>query len=327
MTEIIGRQIDFAIASEAVRGTAEATAERTVRKVTCNLIPRTETVIDDSTFGRLEDAERLRVVRKWSEGDVTGIVHADVLGYYLSSLYGAPTSTASSGVNTHLFELEQNILHPTLTFFVKDGTVRQEKISNGVVSSLDLNITTDDYIRFTAGFLGKEGEVDSSSLPPLATEYDFISRDVTVKAAATAGGLSSATPLKLKTLDLTFNANAEADWVFGSYSPEDIYNKQFSVEGTFTRNFTDTTFKDLYESAESRFMNINIEGEATIGTAKHPELMVELAKIQITDWNRSSEGDALSEETVNFKAFLNTTADYQSKVTLQNLTASYSHSS
>src|SRR5690606_40983195 len=65
--------------------------------LTCNLIPRAEKVVDDSTFGRLEDAERVRTVRKWSEGDVAGIVHADVLGYYLLNLYGDVDSANVSG--------------------------------------------------------------------------------------------------------------------------------------------------------------------------------------------------------------------------------------
>lgn len=323
MSEFIGRQIDFAIASEAVRGTAEAVAQRTVRKVECNIIPRAERKIDDSTFGRLEDAERVRTVRKWSEGDVTGLVHADVIGYYFLNLYGGVTSQASGGAFQHTFELEQSLAHPTLTFFVRDGEVRQSKIAGGVVSSLEINATTDDYVRYTASFLGKEGVDDSSTIPDLETEYDFVSRDIVVKVADSEAGLSSAPALKLKTLTVNWNSNAEADWVFGSYSPDDIRNKQFVIEGSFERNFTDETFKDLYESDGFVYANINIKGEATIATGKYPEIDITFYKIQVTDWSRTSTGDDLSTETVNFKAFLNVTDEAQSKVKLMNLTEAY----
>jgi len=194
--EFIGRQVDFALAVEETRGTAEATADRNVRKVTCNLIPQTEDVIDDTTFGRLEDAERSRAVRKWNEGDVEGILHADVIGYYLYNIYGEVDSTNVSGsVYSHEFTLEQSIKHPSLTLFVKDGDVRQEKLAGGMITTLEISASTDDYVRYTANFVAKEGEIDTSTIPSLSTEYDFVGRDITVKIADTEGGLSGATAL------------------------------------------------------------------------------------------------------------------------------------
>ncbi len=322
--EFIGRQIDFAIAIEQTRGTAEATAERTVRKVAANLIPRAERVIDDSTFGRLEDAAQIRTVRRWSEGDVEGIVHADVIGYYFLNLYGSVSSNTVSGATTHTFTMEQSITHPSLTGFVKDGDVRQEKVAGLMITTLELIATTDDYLRYTANFLGKEGATDVSVLPALATEYDFISRDITVKIADSEGGFGAASALKLKELNITFNTNAEADFVFGNYSPNDIYNKQFSIEGSFVRNYEDTTFQDLYESNTAKFMQIVIEGEAVIGGASaHPKITIQLDKIQINDWTRTSGGDDLVTEEVSFKAFYNTSTSQQSEVELVNLTAEY----
>lgn len=322
--EFIGRQIDFAIAIEAVRGTAETTAARTVRKVNANLIPRADRIIDDSTFGRLEDAESIRTVRKWSEGDVAGIVHADVIGYYFYNLYGAVASNTTSGATTHVFSMDQTITHPSLTGFIKDGDVRQEKVAGMMITSLEITASTDDYVRYNANFIGKEGVSDVSVLPALATEYDFISRDISVKIADTEGGLSGATAIKVKEMSVSWNPNAEADYVFGSYSMNDVYNKQFSIEGKFTRNYTDTTFQDLYEGNGSKFMLLSIVGEATIGSGSaHPSIILQLDKVQINDWSRSSAGDALVTEEVSFKAFYNATSSQQSELTLVNLTSEY----
>lgn len=322
--EFIGRQIDFAIGIEADRGVAEAAAQRNVRKVTCNVIPKTDRVIDDSTFGRIEDAERNRPVRRWSEGDVEGIVHADVLGYYLFNIYGQVDSQNVSGaVYDHEFTMEQSILHPTLTLFVKDADVRQEKLAGGMISTLELTATTDDYVRYTANFLAKEGVADVSSIPALETEYDFVSRDITVKIAEDQSGLEGATALKLKDLNITFNTNAEADFVFGNYSPDQIYNKQFSIEGTFMKNYVDTTFQDLYEGDAFRYMEITIEGEADIGGGSKPTVIILLNKVQVQDWSRTSEGDELSTEEVSFKAFYNVLDESQSSITIRNLTEAY----
>ena len=322
--EFIGRQVDFALAIEQDRGVAEVAADRTIRKVTANLIPRAERVTDDTTFGRIEDAAAIRTVRKWSEGDVEGIVHADVIGYFFYNIYGAVTSNTTSGATTHSFTLEQSITHPTLTGFVKDGDVRQEKVAGMMVTTLELTASTDDYLRFKAGFIGKESATDASVIPALATEYDFVSRDITVKIADSEGGLGAASALKLKDLTIVWNTNAEPDFVFGSYSPNDVYNKQLSIEGSFVRNYIDTTFQDLYEGGASKFMQVVIEGEATIGSGSaKPKITLLLDKMQVMDWNRTSAGDDLVTEEVSFKGLYNTATSQQSELELVNLTAEY----
>ena len=323
MSEFIGREISLGIASEAVRGTAEAIADRAVRKVVCDLIPRAERVVDDTTFGKLEDAERIRTIKKWSEGNIDGIVHADVLGYFFYNLYGSVTPVSGSGVYTHTFTLGQNITHPTLTMFIKDGEVRQDKIAGAVLSSLEVSASTDDYVRYSASFLGKEGVADTSELPDLSTEYDFVGRDIVVKIADDVAGLATAVALKLKNMSVSWNSNAEADYVFGSYSPDNIYNKQFAIEGSFEKNFVDTTFKDLYEGNDFKVMSITVTGEAEIGSGQHPKLTILLYKVQINDWSRTSAGDDLSTESVSFKAFYNTTDEKASQVELVNLTDTY----
>jgi hypothetical protein len=310
--EFIGRQIDFAIAIEAERGVAETEAQRTVRKVTANLIPRAERIIDDSTFGKIEDAERVRTVRRWTEGDVEGIVHTDVIGYYFLNLYGTVASNTVSGATTHDFSMEQSITHPSLTGFIKDGDVRQESVAGLMLTKLELTATTDDYVRYNASFIGKESGADVSVLPALATEYDFVSRDITVKIASSEAGLAAAEALKIKDLSISFDTHAEADYVFGDYSPSDIYNKQFSIEGKFSKNYIDTVFQDLYEGDDFQYMQITIEGEAVIGSGSaHPKIVVLLNKAQVNDWSRSSDGDALVTEEVSFKGFYNSTDSEQ----------------
>jgi hypothetical protein len=237
--EFIGRQIYFGIAAESVRGTAEAAATRWLRKTTCDIIPRSERVTDDTSFGRLEDADRVRTVRKWNEGSLEGIVHADVLGYFLLNLYGDVESTVVTGsIYDHVFELDQTIQHPTLTLFVKDGAVRDVKMAGGVISSFELSASTDDYLRYTANFIGKQ-EAAATSSPSTETEYDFVPRDIEIKLADAEAGLSGATATKAKEMTITWNPNAIVDYTFGSYSPDDIYNGAFSIEISLTRNYTE----------------------------------------------------------------------------------------
>jgi len=323
MSEFIGRQIDFGIAVEGTRGTAESVAERNVRKVTANLTPKVEKVVDDTSFGRLEDSSRSRVVRKWSEGDIEGIIHADVIGFYLNNLYGSlATTEIEIDVYSHVFNLDQDIKHPSLTFFIKDAGVRQLKVPGGMVSSFEIQASVDSFVRYTANIMGRESETDASTYPALQTEYDFIGKDITVKIADTEAGLSGASALKLKDLNVSWETNAEADFVFGAYSPNDIYNKQFSISGSFTKNFEDTTFEDLYNSDDFKYMSVVIIGDQEIGD-EHPTLNLVMNKVSITEHERTSAPDDLVTESVSFKAFYNTADSKQSQMTIINETVTY----
>ena len=323
MNEFIGREIDFAVAVEGTRGTAESVASKNVRKVTADLTPMVEKVIDDSTFGRLEDSENSRIVRRWSEGNVEGIVHVDVLGYYLTNLYGSKATTEpETDVFQHIFTLEQNIQHPTLTGFIKEAGVRQLKVPNLVFSSFEINATTDNYVRYSGSIMGKESIADTSTIPALDNEYDFIGKDVTVKQATTLVGLGSADAIKAKEISVSWETNAEADYVFGDDSPDNIYNKQFTITGSFTRNFSDTVFANLYQSDEYRYMSITIEGDAVLGDEK-PTIELILNKVSITNQSTSAGADDLVTETVEFKAFYNAVDTQQSRVRIINITENY----
>lgn len=321
----IGREISFGVAVEGVRGVAEAAATKWFKKVNATIIPKVDRVIDDSSFGALEDAAQVRTVRKHNEGTLEGIVHADAIGYIFTNLYGYPDSDLVAGeteVYDHTFELSQSIQHPTLTLFVKDADVRDTKIANGVVSSFELTVATDNYVRFKADFIGKE-EASATSVPSLDQEFDFVGRDVTVKLADTEAGLDAAEAVKVKNLSVKKNPHTLTDYTVGDYSPEDIYNGAFSIEGTFTKNYVDQTFEDMCKGDTAKYAQIKIEGEAVLGENSHPAITLILNKLMVTTWDRKGAADALVEETVGFKAFYNSEDRKQSKLKLRNLTPSY----
>jgi hypothetical protein len=171
------------------------------------------------------------VVQKHVEGDVEGIVHADLLGWLLSNIYGVvDTTTVTGSVKSHTFSLGQNIQHPSLTLFAKDGAVHQKTYSNAMINTLEIKAAIDDYLRFTAGFIASVA-ASNSDTPSYDTEYDFIARDVTVKIADTEAGLVGATATKVKDLSIKWDQGLIRDHVVGSYTPDDIYNGSLFVVG------------------------------------------------------------------------------------------------
>lgn len=323
MSEIVGRQIEVGVAVEDTRGTSPSSAEKYIKNVTATIVERAEKVVDDATRGRLEDSDDARIVKKMIEGELEGIVHADAIGYLFYNLYGAASSANVAGsVYDHDFTLQQSIQHASLSIFAKDGSIQNRVFSNGMVSTLELTATVDDYLRFTAAFMAKSGAA-STDTPSYDTEYDFIARDIVVKIADSEAGLSGASAIPVKDLSVTFDQGAITDHVFGSYDPDDIYNAKMTIEGQFTLNFAATTYKDLYLADTAKYMSITITGAANIGGGNNPTITIILNKVKFMDWNRSGGNDELVTEPISFKAFYNASDSEQSTVSLRNLTSEY----
>lgn len=321
--EIIGREIEVGFSTEAVRGTAEATTDKWLRSVSANIVERAEHADDDTTRGVLEDMEGRRVVQKYVEGDIEGIVHADAIGYLYASLYGRVASQVVAGsVYDHEFTLKQDPEHQTLTIFAKDGGVQQLKIAGGVVNTLEINAGVDDFVRFTSSITGRTA-VDNANVPSYDTEYDFIGRDITIKIADTEAGLAAAQAIPAKEVTITHDQGSIRDHAFGSHTPADIYNAKHSLEGEIMLNFSDQTYKDLYLGDTAKYMSITIEGEANLGGGYKPTITYILNKVQFNDWNRSGGKDELVTQPITFKAYYNETDGQASQVTLRNLTSLY----
>lgn len=323
MAEIIGREIEFGVATEATRGTPETVADKWARKVTANVIEKALHALDDTTRGKLEDGEGRRVVEKYAEGEVSGIVHVDVLGWLLSNIYGVVVSANVTGsIYSHVFNLGQNIQHQSLTLFAKDGAVQQLTYANAMINTLELSASIDDFVRFTANFIAGVA-TDNSDTPSYDTEYDFVARDITVKIADSEAGLSGASAIKVKDLNVKWDQGLVRDHVVGAYTPDDIYNTKLMIDGQFTLNLSNETYKDLYLGDTAKYMQISIVGEADLGSGNYPTVTILLNKVQFMDWNRSGGSDELVSEPISFRAFYNATDGKQSQVTLKNLTSAY----
>ena len=321
--EIIGRELEVGFGVEETRGTPQGTAEKWLKNVTANIIERSEKAIDDNSHAVLEDSDQSRVVKKWIEGDIEGIVHVDPIGYLFLNIYGADVdSDLGSGAYQHIFNVAQNIQHPSLSIFAKDGSVQQLVFDNGMVNTLELTAAVDDFVRFTANFMGK-ATTDNSDTPAYTNEYDFVGCDITVKIADTEAGLPAADAKKVKELSINWDQGLIPDHILGSCTPDDIYNAKMSIEGELTLNFDDEVFKDLFLADTAKYMEISIVGTADIGGGENPTITILLYKVQIQDWTRAGANDELVTQVVSFKAFYNETDDKQSQVTLKNNTAEY----
>lgn len=320
MQNIIGRQIEIGVGLELTRGTPVGLI-KSLKKVTADVLPRADRVIDDNTMAVLEESEGSRITKKWFDGDVEGAVHADSIGYMLLSLYGSVSSVPSGNAFEHSFSFEQSIEHPTISIYRKDGDILEEVYGGGVINTLEITAKPEDLVRFKANVICAN-KATSNEAFSYDKEYDFVGRDVSIKLASTEAGLVGATAIKVKESVIKYNSNAIKDHNLGSYNP-DIYNSAFSLDIDITKNFVDETFKDMFEDQDYSYMQVTIESEADIATGKKAKIVLLLNKVQVQNWAVSGNANDLVVEKMTFKAFYNMTDGEQSTLKLQNLTDSY----
>jgi hypothetical protein len=320
--ELLGKQLEFGVGAEETRGTT-SDSPIWAKNISANVLEKAEHANDESVRGVFEDMDGRRVVKKHIEGDVEMPLYVNMFGYLAWNLYGAVSSAVVSGsVKDHTFTLLQDSIAPSLTLFAKDGDTQQLAFKNSHINTLGLSATTDDYVKITTSFLGKESADDTSS-PSYTTDTDFIGRDITIKVDDTLVGLATAEEVCVSSVDLTWDKGLITDHCLGSYVPNDFYISKMSIEGSLTKKFVDETFKDLYLSNDAKYMEIKIEGETALTGEYKPTITLTLNKVQITEWERSGGKDELVNEEISFKAFYNSTDSKQSTLVVRNTVAEY----
>jgi len=323
MGKFIGRQISCGLAKEAVRGTKVNPSFWL--PVDVDLDDAFDHIINDEGLGRIEEASDMEIIKKWAEGDLSGKVRDKSFGLVLLATMGSVASAVKSGetlVYEHTFSVNQSIQHQSLTVEVKNPN-EQLAFANAVVDGLNIKVELGAYVDFTANILAKLG-VSASNTPAIVAENKFLAKGVSVKFADNITGLSGASAIKAKNVNLKINKNVESDDVLGSVEPDDFNNKQFSVEGSMELNFSDTTYKALALAGTQKSMRIEIENSGvTIGSSSHPKIVIDLYKVFLTEWDKSGGLGDIVKQTLNFKAFYDVSNSKMISVVLTNLSASY----
>ncbi len=324
MTKIIGRQINVGIGKEATRGTAVA-PDYTLKLTSIDFDDKLEAVITEQGVGVIEDATGQEIVKTWGEGSIEGRVYDRSFGLILLSTLGslASVETADTGVYEHTFTVEQGVEHQSLTLDIKSGSNEQSAFANAVINNLEITVAINDTVKFNAGLMSKASEASTESHAYI-TENGFLSKDVEVYFANDKAGLDGATAIKIKNLSLSINKNVESDEVLGEATPQDFNNKQFTIEGNIELTYDDTTYKDLAIAGTQKAMRIEmIDTGTTIGATSNPKVVIDLAKVNFSEYSRSNDLDGIVTQTLNFKAFYSLADSEMVEIVVTNLATDY----
>lgn len=324
MTKFIGRTADIGVAKEAVRGTAESTADFWLPKVTMSYDDGIEQVIDESSHGVIEDSPGAAVTGKYAMGEIEGHIFDESFGLILLATLGA-VSTGSAEETTvypHTFTVGQSAQHPSLTVFLDDGN-QDYKYALAMIERLEMEFATGQFARYTAGFRSKVGDT-ATLTPSYSAENHFLPQHITVEYANDISGLASPTSATVRTARLTIEKNIEDDRRLGSLDQVDILNKQFQVEGEMELVFDAQTFKTEMLADTQKALRIRLTNtDVTIGLTLNPRLTIDLAKVKFTSFEKNYANDEIVTATVNFKAFYNTSETSMIEIELKNEHASY----
>jgi hypothetical protein len=322
MSKLIGRLVNLGIGKEAVRGAGVAPA-MWLPHVDFSVAEKADIVRDTSGFSNIADSQDIAVSEKYAEGEISGPLRDQTIGYFLYNILGACVSSASGTGYSHAFSLTQANNHQSLALVKKDD-IQTVMYKLAMLNKLDLKVALDSYATFTAGIIAKVGSA-SSATAAYTAENRFTKKHCSVKVAATTGDLAAATALDLKTLDLSIEKNVIRDSAFGTVQPVDILNKSISISGSFSLNYEDNTFRDYFLAGTKKALQIVLSNtDVDLGSGLRPSLTIVLPSVDF-EWSPNYALEDIISQTLNFKAnySLATSQQIISTCTLVNGKATY----
>lgn len=302
MTKYIGRLIDLGIARESSRGVGVAPAYW-IPRVSLSFDDKVVTARETAGAGELADSDNAFVTTKYAQGEIEAEIRDSSFGLFLYSLLGSISSGSVVDQSyTHSFTLSESNQHQSLSITVQDPNT-SEIYELSMLDFLEINVELDQIVRFTAGFMSKQGTSSVVRTVAYTAENKFTKKHLRLKIADVLASLTAASAISVKRLRLRIEKNVIMDDVLGTVEPEDFLNRQFSVEGEIELNYEDETYKNYMRAGTKRAMEIAfINTDAVIGAGTtNPALTFRLPLVDFLDWEPDYANDEIVKQTVSFK--------------------------
>jgi len=244
----IGRKYQVGIGKETARGTA-VVPSFWLPKQDVTIDNKKQYIDNDSSMGLISDSSDAKIIKEWAEGEISGFVQDKSFGLMLLGALGTVNSAVKeTTAYNHTFSLAQTNAHQSLTVEVKND-LEQLKYALCVINSLKISAQVGKFVEFSAGIKGKKGSTSANAVA-YTTENLFISKHATLKFATNLAGLTGATAINIKSVELSIDKKVEEHDALGSLEPVDYANTEFSVDGVIEASFENLTdFKAVFEAA------------------------------------------------------------------------------
>lgn len=318
MTKFVSRRGKLGIAFESVRGTP-VTPVVWLPWAELSFRDSIDSAAENQGFGNIADQDSFYVTLTKGEGELTAQLYDQAIPYILGSLLGAVPVTTGGNPYTHTFTLSQTNQAKTVSLYWSDPD-RNYMFPMAVVDSFEMSVEPLGLVEYTIGFKSKSARNWST----IAADYTtlgqkFLHQHLNFKLASSVAGLSGATPISLKELNLTISRDVIHDAVMGTVEPEDVLSQTISVEGDFSLNYQDDTYHDYQMSNTYRAMQINLNRSASSA------VNLVFPRVSFSEWEPDLALDEIAKQKVNFKGNYDSAngLDIISTATVTNTKASY----
>ena len=287
MPKIGGRQVEVGIGIEAVVGTPVA-ATISPKWAELSIQGIAEKSLFTSSRGIRNETGDSIIRRKYAQGSIGVVANVEIAPYLFGLALGSVATALTGGESAvwdHTITVQN--LHASMkaaTVLIKDGAIVTEQITNGVVDSLNFEVS-DEFARLTAEFIGKF-PASGSHTAAYTQETEFAYHQMTAKfgtdLAAAAG--NSATPLKAFTLNINNNVQLDDAFLSGSndVAAGGLIAGQLQITGSYTLHFEDTVELAKYKANTKNALIIELLG-AAIGVVTSTEtIKISLGRVILT---------------------------------------------
>jgi Phage tail tube protein len=328
MAKTIGRFIQFGVARETTRGTAESAASFWIPWDELSLDDKDERILSDQSRGLIETTVGESIIKKWVEADIKAPLDDTIFPLFLYAVLGtlvtSDNADSNAAVKDHTFTVAQSIVHQALTLFIDDPAAGQDyRFALGMVTGLEIMYEKGKFISYGAQLKAKTGA--TSTLTPASTVSNrFLPHHVVFKMATAQSGLTAASATVLKSANISFKPTVIDDDVLGAISPADFNNTNFEIDGTIELMFDDETEKTLALAATKRALRFDIiNTDVTIGAAANPSIRIDLHNVTFQPITRAFKQGEYVIQTIAFKAHYDLTDAKMITAVATNITASY----
>lgn len=295
MTKFVSRRGTLGVAFEVTRGTPVVPA-MWIPWAKMGFHDMIESAAEDQGFGNIADQDSFYVTLTKGEGEVDAQLYDQAIPYFLGSLLGAVPVTTGSNPYTHTFTLSQTNTAKTLSLYWTDPD-RDYMFPFAVVDTFKISIKPMGIVDYTIGFKSKDAANWTHQTPSFTTlGSKFLHQHLVFKLATSVAGLTAASNISLKELNLTISRDVIHDTVMGTSEPEDVLSQSISVEGDVTLNLQDDTYRNFMLANTYRSMEINLLNGA------NSSLDLRFPRVSFFDWEPDYTLNEIAKQKFNFKA-------------------------
>lgn len=271
----------------------------------------------ETSRGRVETSQGQKIMRKSGEGDVQVHVDEEAAPLFIGLMLGSTVSaSAGSGVYEHTITTANTNQAKTASLYL-DRVVDQLKFPCSVLSELAIGVS-EDFATFDLSFVSYPSASSTAETPAYTEETHFAFHEMAVRFGADVAAAEAAEPTPLSEFELTLTREASPVFESNSSVARKIPRLGFTMEGTYSLVFKDTTQLNKYLNNTKNAMVV------TFSTGNKFIKLI-LSNVLLSNHEPDNALDDLVVEEAEFGAHYDSTEGEGMRAVVRNNTASYTN--